>query len=123
MLDAVANVPCAILIANNRGRYVTVNDAAVTLTGYSRAELLRMSVSDLTPAPRADEGQTLWRRFLEDGRMRGIYDIQRKDGSSVRVEFVALANVVEGLHLSALIRPGTASAASVVKRGVRKNPR
>ena len=37
-------MPVALLIANNSGRYVDVNDLATRLTGFSRAELLRMSV-------------------------------------------------------------------------------
>lgn len=115
VLKAVANVPCAILIANNSGRFVTVNDAAVALTGYARGELLRMSVWDLTPPPGLSEGRTLWRKFLEQERMRGTYEIRRKDGSSARTEYVALANVVPGLHLSALIHAGKETAAHRVK--------
>ena len=103
VLDAVSTVSCAILIANNHGRYVTVNDDAVALTGYTRPELLRMSVWNLTPGARAAQGRALWREFIEKGRMRGLYEIVRKDGEHVRAEYVALANVVTGLHVSALV--------------------
>lgn len=103
VLEAVSMVSCAILIANNHGRYVTVNDDAVALTGYARSQLLRMSVWDITPGARAAQGRALWREFIEKGRMRGVYEIRRKDGEHVRAEYVALANVVRGLHVSALV--------------------
>jgi PAS domain-containing protein len=41
LLAHLADLPVAMLVADNRGRYVDVNAAAVLLTGYSRAELLR----------------------------------------------------------------------------------
>jgi len=103
VLDAVSKVSCAILIVNNHGRYVTVNDEAVALTGYARSELLRMSVWDITPGARKAQGRALWREFIATGRMRGSYEIRRKDGEHVRAEYVALANVVPGLHVSALV--------------------
>ena len=104
VLDAVAHVPCAILIANDHGRYVVVNDAAVAMTGYARRELLRMSLWDLTPAPNLDAGKEMWRLFLTDRHaMRGTYTLQRKDGEIIRAQFVALSHVAPGLHVSALI--------------------
>lgn len=56
LLKHMVDMPVALLIANNSGRYVDANDLATRLTGYSRAELLRISVWDLTrrpPPPRA----------------------------------------------------------------------
>src|SRR5262249_44704395 len=38
LLAYLANVPLAILVANNRGRYVDANRHAATLTGYTRNE-------------------------------------------------------------------------------------
>jgi PAS domain S-box-containing protein len=120
VLEAVSKVSCAILIANNHGRYVTVNDDAIALTGYARSELLRMSVWDITPGTRAAQGRGLWREFMEMGRLRGVYEIRRKDGEHVRAEYVALANVLPGVHVSALvpieIRKPTAPAKRSAKR-------
>jgi PAS domain-containing protein len=42
--SGLAAAPVAILIANDRARHVEVNAGATVLTGYSRSELLRMSV-------------------------------------------------------------------------------
>lgn len=120
VLEAVANLPFAVLIANNNGRFIMTNDAAVTLTGYTRAELLRMSVWDLTPSPNLSAGLTLWRQFLvEQPRMTGIYELRRKDGSHVRAKYIAVANVVPGLHLSALTHSGRQATTRSVRQNVR----
>jgi PAS domain S-box-containing protein len=110
LLERLADVPVAMLVANNQGRYVDANAAAVFLTGYPRRELLRCSVWDLTPAPRLGSGEALWRAFLSRGRMAGRYRLRRKSGRSVDARYVAIANVLPGLHVSAL------ATAALVKR-------
>jgi PAS domain S-box-containing protein len=105
LIARLGSVPVAMLVADNRGRYVDVNGAAVFLTGYSRAELLRRSVWDLTPTGQQTRGRTLWRAFLARGRMSGQYRLLRKNGRVVAARYVALANVLPGLHVSALATP------------------
>ena len=105
LIARLGSVPVAMLVADNRGRYVDVNEAAVFLTGYSRAELLRRSVWDLTPTRQQTRGRTLWRAFLARERMSGQYRLQRKSGRVVSARYVALANVLPGLHVSALATP------------------
>jgi PAS domain S-box-containing protein len=102
LLQRLADVPVAMLVANNQGRYVDANPAAVYLTGYQRRELLRCSVWDLTPASRLGTGEALWRAFLSRGRMAGRYRLRRKSGRIVEARYVAIANVLPGLHVSAL---------------------
>jgi PAS domain S-box-containing protein len=103
VLESLANLPVAILIADNRGRYVDANRAAIELTGYSRRELLTRSVWDLTPDVRQPLGRRLWREFLERGRMAGWYQVVRSGGQIVRARYVAVANVLPGIHVSALV--------------------
>jgi PAS domain S-box-containing protein len=110
LLQRLADVPVAMLVANNQGRYVDANAAAVFLTGYPRRELLQCSVWDLTPAPRLGTGEALWRAFLLRGKMAGRYRLRRKSGRSVDARYVAIANVLPGLHVSAL------ATAAIVKR-------
>jgi PAS domain S-box-containing protein len=105
LLKQAADMPVALLVANNSGRYVDVNDLATRLTGYSRAELLRMSVWDLTPTASIHAGRRMWRDFLDAERMAGTYTLLRKDGSEVRAEFRAWANLLPGVHVSALATP------------------
>ena len=115
LLQRLADVPVAMLVANNRGRYVDANAAAVFLTGYPRRELLRRSVWDLTPASRLGMGEALWRAFLSRERMAGRYRLRRRNGRIIEARYVAIANVLPGLHVSAL------ATAALVKRFGRVN--
>src|SRR5690349_18025692 len=73
LLAHLSRVPIAVLIANNRARYVDANRQASRLTGYSHSELTRMALWDLTPKPQRTLGLRLWRSFLQRGRMTGRY--------------------------------------------------
>lgn len=119
LMAQVADVPVAVLIANDRARYVDVNEYATLLTGYSRQELLKMSVWDLTPRPRRAEGERMWRRFLRDERMFGLYPLCRKSGPEIDATFFALANVLPGLHVSALATPELLRQIRARRRGRR----
>jgi PAS domain S-box-containing protein len=92
----------AILLADDQARFVDANPAACKLLGYSREELLRRTVFDITPPPQAQPGPALWREFMEQGEQAGEYSILRKDGTPVVVEYRAVANILPGLHLSVL---------------------
>jgi PAS domain-containing protein len=105
------------LIANDRAQYVEANAAATTLTGYTRSELLRMSVWDFTPEPNRTKGMISWERFLRDGEQSGAYPLRRKDGTLVRTTYFATAHVLPALHLSAL------ATGALVRRLTRKTHR
>jgi PAS domain S-box-containing protein len=120
LLTQAADLPVALLIANNSGRYIDVNDQATRLTGYSRGELLRMSVWDLTPTPVAAEGRRMWREFLDKGRMAGRYPLCRKDKREIVADFRAWADILPGVHVSALATPALVAAAR--RRGARRPP-
>ncbi len=92
----------ALLLADDRGRYIDVNPAACALTGYTRDELRRLTVWDLTPSLQQEGGQRLWQSFLTSGSHQGEYTLRHKDGRLVEVEYRAVANIVPGLHLSVL---------------------
>src|SRR5258706_5350485 len=78
LLRRLADLPVAMLVADNRGRYIDANEAAACLSGYSRAELLRRSVWDLTPEAHSGRGQAMWRAFLTRGSMAGWYPLRQK---------------------------------------------
>jgi PAS domain S-box-containing protein len=81
--------PDAVFIAGADGRYTDANPAAVSLLGYSRAELLEMHVSDLVaPAERARHLAVL-AHLREGGTERAEWQLRRKDGSLVPVEISA----------------------------------
>jgi PAS domain S-box-containing protein len=85
----------ALFVHDERGRFVDCNAEACRALGYSREELLELSVADvatwlLSEEDRPKEGQTLWERALggEPGRIVGFEEneLVRKDGSSFPVE-------------------------------------
>jgi len=102
VLASVANAPSAVLIADDDGRLLDANAAASLLTGYTRDELRSMSLWELTPAPEQQVGHDRWNAFLRERRSEGVYHLRRKDGQIVRTEFVAVANVLPGIHVAAL---------------------
>ena len=91
----------AIFVADDDARYVDVNPAACELTGYSRSELLAMSVRDLMPSGNAAVTTTAWQDFLRTGSASGEYQILRRDGSIVDVEYRAAAHALPQMHVSA----------------------
>jgi PAS domain S-box-containing protein len=80
------NIGDAVFVADHEGRYVEVNPRACELTGYSRAELLQLRVSDTYP--RQDQ-ETAPPRVAELGTERaGVVErsLVRKDGTVLTVE-------------------------------------
>jgi PAS domain S-box-containing protein len=102
--DALDEFTVCVLAADNTGRYVAANTLATELTGFSRDELLQMSVKDLTPAMRHDVAGESWNRFIHAGSQSGDYVLLRKDGAPVAVHYSAFASVAPGVHVS-LITP------------------
>ena len=92
----------AILLADDDGRYLDANPAACQLTGRTRQQLIGASVFDITPVPDHATGQRLWREFIAAGKQQGEYPLCRPDGSSVTIEYSAVANIEPGVHLSIL---------------------
>ena len=99
----------ALILADDAGRYVAVNDRAAELTGYDPRELTTMSVADLTPADNETALPRVWNSFIEIGTQEGVYLLKRRDGLAVPMRYVAVANISPGLHLSALAPTETVS--------------
>ena len=112
LLSAVFdNVVDAILVADDTGTYLRANAAASTLLGLPPDEIIGRKLSDFTPPSRASEVEKLWRDFLADGTQKGVFDIERPDGTTIVVEYAAKAHVLPGRHLS-IVRDVTARARS-----------
>ncbi len=79
----------AIFIADHQGRYQYVNRVAVQLLGYTRDELLRMGILDLTPAE--DHAKILhdFQSLLEQGSLLGEIRLKCKNGRIIPTELNA----------------------------------
>ncbi len=88
---AVDASPAAMLMVNPRGRLVLANRAAEALFGYTRDELLGLSVEVLIPARHRDDHARYRQQFGQQprarsmGKGRDLYAVC-KDGSEVAVE-------------------------------------
>ena len=101
----------AVMVADDRAHYVAAGGRTRELTGYAPEELLSMTVWDLTPPPAEMSGQTLWTSFIASGVQEGRYMLRRRDGVPVEAQYCAIANIVPGLHVSAIVEASQAAAA------------
>ena len=109
----------AFFIHDREGRILDCNTEACRALGYTREELLSMTVADITVRMLSEEekkarrGETLWERVMrgEPGRLVGFdqNELRRKDGSTFPVEVgVGSIRYGEGRSIFAAARDITA---------------
>jgi PAS domain S-box-containing protein len=92
--EAVANAGYIVLVADENMRYLAVSDAACELLGYSREELLGLTVPDLVVETNASE---LYDEFIRDHGQRGKITLRCNDGRSLEAHYDARQTDVGGL--------------------------
>lgn len=85
----VDNATDAIFVSTPDGRIVDANEAAVTLTGYSRDELVKLSSLDLIVPEQHEEVKERFRRTAAGEETRADRLFRRKDGTIFPVEVSA----------------------------------
>lgn len=93
----------AILIADDSGHWVDANKAASQLLGVPRAELIGRSLADFVVD--ALDGMSVdaaWAALRAVGEMRGEVRLRRQSGEVLEVEYTAVADISEGMHLGVL---------------------
>ncbi len=78
----VDNSPYGVFIANQKGEYKEVNDAACRITGYSMEELLSMAIPDLLTPESAPLGIAHFDEMMEKGEAVGEIGFRHKSGES-----------------------------------------
>jgi PAS domain S-box-containing protein len=76
----IDNAPDGVFVADENGRYLEVNLAACRITGYSKAELLSMSVIDLLPEESVETGMDQFRELLDNGTIKTDLLFKTKQG-------------------------------------------
>lgn len=89
-----------ILVADDDGQFVQVNDTACRKLGYEKQELLQMGVLDITHGPIRSYGNKKWDDFIRTGVDKGEYILKTREGDLLHTEYRALANIHPGMHLS-----------------------
>ena len=87
-----------LFIRREDGRILDANPAAAAAYGYSRDELLRLSIYDL----RADDSHALVEAQMNDAGVRGVLfesRHRRKDGSTFPVEVSSRGSTVDGTQV------------------------
>jgi|GEM_PF-130483 len=78
--------PDAIVVHDDEGTVLDVNDRTVDLLGYSRAELLSMNVSAFEVEYDPTELREFWERMDPEGTARTVGTQRRADGSTFPAE-------------------------------------
>jgi len=65
----IDNAPDGIFVADETGRNIEVNEAACRITGYSKNELLKMSISDVLTEESLEEGLAQFRKMVKLGTL------------------------------------------------------
>lgn len=95
-------LPVGVLIKDDSGKYVDANPAACELLHRSREEILGKAVYDFVEESRREEVRLQWTAFLRDGSQSGVFELSLPDGGTIKVQFIARANFLPGLHCSFL---------------------
>jgi len=77
----VDNAPDGVFIADETGRYVEVNQAACRITGYSKKELLTMSILDIVQEESVKDGLVQFRKLIKTGTSKADLLFKHKNGS------------------------------------------
>jgi PAS domain S-box-containing protein len=94
--EAVDSSPALVFVADENMRYIAVNQRACEVLGYTRDELLSLTV----PAVARDaEAPSQYDEMLARGFRSGIAELTRKDGTVVPFFYRASRTVAARLDL------------------------
>lgn len=77
----IENAPEGVFIYDENGRYLEVNDAASVITGYTKPELLELSMHDLIPEESNAEHTAHSNKLTKTGKSKSEYIFRHKDGT------------------------------------------
>jgi PAS domain S-box-containing protein len=77
----IDNAPDGVFVTNEKGKYVEVNIAACNITGYSKDDLLKMSVADILPEESLKNGLAHFRKAVITGTSKADLLFQHKNGT------------------------------------------
>ena len=94
MYEALDEGPSLIFVADEKMRYVAVNQTACRILGYTREELLALAVPDVAVAP---EAPRIYDDMILARGHRGVTMIRAKDGQLLSLRYTAAEVRVSGL--------------------------
>jgi PAS domain S-box-containing protein len=94
--DAIDRGPVAVFVADDDQRYMAVNDYACRLLGYTREELLGLTVTDVAVNTGAGDD---YAEMMRSGAQVGLTVLRHKDGSELPMNFRASSTTVGGMSV------------------------
>jgi len=76
----VDHAPIGVFVCDEKGRYLQVNPAATTITGYASEELLALSIPDTLPPESVAFAANAFKDVTETGRTSAEFAFRRKNG-------------------------------------------
>jgi PAS domain-containing protein len=99
--QAAAAALDVILVADDHRRFVDVNEAAASILGLPRSEIVGRSIDEFFSLSPEEPIPEAWGRFVSEGVQCGFCEL-KTPGLRRRFEYRAKANFASGLHLSVL---------------------
>ncbi|MGV3602558.1 MAG: PAS domain-containing protein [Dyadobacter fermentans] len=93
------NTTDAIVLCDDQGCCVDMNEATLRLLGYQSAELQGMHIDDFLQLPQGIPFHVVWKNFLNGEILNGLMKIARKNGSFITGSFNAKPNILPGMHM------------------------
>jgi PAS domain S-box-containing protein len=94
--EAVDTSPALVFVADEAMRYVAVNQTACDVLGYTRDELLQLTVPDVAREPAAP---TQYDEMLARGKRDGVAILTTKDGRELEFHYAASKTRVAKLDM------------------------
>ncbi len=86
----VENAPGGIFITNDQGIYVDVNETACQMTGFSKSELLSMSIPELLSPESPPESFEIFKELKIEGNNQANVILRKKDGTDFHASLKAV---------------------------------
>lgn len=77
----IENAPYGVFVVDEKGQYIEANSAATIITGYSREELLKMTIRDITATESMNVAMCGLTSMIDTGSVRAEAKYIHKDGS------------------------------------------
>jgi len=87
----IDNSPLGVFIMNEYGSYIDVNSTACSILGYSRKELLLLSISELDKTFPDECTSSLFSKLKETGYLNSEMKLKKKDGSLLEIDLQAVS--------------------------------
>jgi len=77
----IENAPFGIFVVNSEGRYIDISEEGCRITGYSREELLQMSIPDILAEESMEAGLESWKKLQAGERFQGDFALKHGSGA------------------------------------------